>query len=75
VEWTSGEVCALSALCALWVEVCALSALCALWVEVCALSALCALWVEVCALSALRVRFGGVGGAFRVWETGIATSQ
>jgi hypothetical protein len=33
------EVCALSALCALWVEVCALSAL---WVEVCALSALCA---------------------------------
>jgi hypothetical protein len=26
--------------------VCALSALCALWVEVCALSALCALWVD-----------------------------
>jgi hypothetical protein len=36
------------------VEVCALSALCALWVEVCALSALC---VEVSALCALRVRF------------------
>jgi hypothetical protein len=29
------------------VEVCALSALCAVWVEVCALSALSAVWVEV----------------------------
>jgi hypothetical protein len=44
------------------VEVCALSALCALWVEVCALSAF---WVEVCALCALWVDLRDVRAVFR----------